>query len=155
MLGESGQPSGAGSAASLTSQDPGTPNHLTDEQPSNVSMNGHHASMDVSRMHQILPRVAGSGLGESGDGRGPTNPYYDEMTRAVAAGPGYSRDLLFQLIEAVQQADCTYAQKLLDMVEHRRPVQQLHAYISGILATAGMGFPSTAISDPALHNARC
>ncbi|KAJ5946422.1 hypothetical protein N7454_003261 [Penicillium verhagenii] len=71
-------------------------------------------------MHgQKLP-ATGSPLDGSSDACGPSSPYYDDVTRA------------FNKPTILMSKNCS------EMIQHRKPVQQLHAFLNGMLASAGM-----------------
>jgi hypothetical protein len=60
------------------------------------------------------------------------------VTKAIAAEPSYNRELLFELFETVCRADRSHEQKLLEMIQDRKPVQQLRVFLDGMLANAGL-----------------
>ncbi|KAJ5808041.1 hypothetical protein N7474_009310 [Penicillium riverlandense] len=82
--------------------------------------------------------VTGGRPRDAGDVRGPSGPHYGEVTKAIAAEPSYDRELLFELFETVRRADRSHEQKLLEMIQDRKPVQQLRAFLEGMLANAGL-----------------
>jgi len=70
--------------------------------------------------------------------REPSSLHYEEVAKAIAVEPSYNRELLFQLFETVRRADRSHEQKLLEMIQDRKPAQQLHAFLEGMLANVGL-----------------
>lgn len=141
MSANPGQRSSAGSAAYLNTRNVSCPvysnrvsrfkKRLEDRTRRTRLVNG-----PIQRREVYLASVTGSWLGESGDVREPSHPYYDEVTRAIAVEPSYNRELLFDLFEAAQMAGQSHEQKSLEMIQHRKPVQKLRAFLNGMLANA-------------------
>ncbi|KAJ5601305.1 hypothetical protein N7510_010839 [Penicillium lagena] len=80
----------------------------------------------------------GSRPSKAGDLRAASGPHYGEVTKAIAAEPSYNRELLFELFETVRRADRSHEQELLEMIQDRKPAQQLRAFLDGMLANAGL-----------------
>lgn len=94
--------------------------------------------MNQFQTYDSFESVTGNRPSEAGHVREPSGPHYDEGTKAVAAESNDNRELLFELFETVRRADQSHEQKLLEMIKDRRPVQQLRAFLDGMLANAGL-----------------
>jgi hypothetical protein len=101
-------------------------------------MSEHGALTNRSQTYESFAPVTSKRPREAGDVSEPSGPHYGEVTKAIAAEPSYNRELLFELFETVRRADRSYEQKLLEMIQDHKPVQELRAFLDGMVANAGL-----------------
>lgn len=94
--------------------------------------------MILPQRHEGFASVPATPTDEAGAAREPSDQYYGEVSRAIAAESSYYRDLLFDLFEANRLGDRDHEQKLREMIRDRKSAQQLRAYLEGMLAKAGL-----------------